>query len=265
MTAADSVFCNNCGDQIEGEPPIADDLAQRKPCPRCGSTARRVNLQASGFFGAAGGRATLTLTRKTIRKAVEKNCVLMIDYGIATVGGAWASYWTNYGLSVVLSFFVAVVTLLLGLYMLREVITITIERLPEGQSFSGDDQDMGITRLTPRLACANTRTLRNGKRYERRAKSTIVTTTLTTRNAKGAKPGTTTGTGTASAAGAKSSIQERLHWPDEKNIMQNTTTPVGTAAAATHRPHVRRAADFSSVSLLASMRTCRSSAAYRRA
>ena len=80
----------------------------------------------------AQGRATLTLTRKTIRKAVEKNCPLMIVYGIATLGFAWASYWTRDGLSVVLSFFAALVTLLLGLYMLREVITITIERLPEG-------------------------------------------------------------------------------------------------------------------------------------
>jgi hypothetical protein len=46
---ADSVFCNNCGQPIKGEPPIANDLAQRTPCPQCGSTARTLRLQATGF------------------------------------------------------------------------------------------------------------------------------------------------------------------------------------------------------------------------
>jgi hypothetical protein len=60
-TAIGGVFCTNCGTPIEGEPPIADDLAQRKPCPRCGSQARTVGLVArmqSTFVG----RATLTVT-----------------------------------------------------------------------------------------------------------------------------------------------------------------------------------------------------------
>jgi hypothetical protein len=59
-----SVFCTNCGDPIKGEPPIADDPAQREPCPRCGSIARRVNLEAAAFAGSWGG-STLTLAPKT--------------------------------------------------------------------------------------------------------------------------------------------------------------------------------------------------------
>lgn len=41
----DSVFCNNCGTAIAGEP--TDDPALRKPCPKCGSFGRTFNMKAS--------------------------------------------------------------------------------------------------------------------------------------------------------------------------------------------------------------------------
>jgi len=94
MATADNVFCSNCGDKIEGEPPDAYDLAQRKPCPRCGSVARSINLQASGF-SVAGSSAKMAL----ITRWWEKDWPLVIDFVIATLGGAITSYWTNGWLS----------------------------------------------------------------------------------------------------------------------------------------------------------------------
>jgi len=76
--------------------------------------------------------ARVTLTISVILKAVEKNCILMIDYGVATVGGIVDSYLTdNKCLSAALSIAIAVVTFFVGKHMMKEV---TKERLilPEG-------------------------------------------------------------------------------------------------------------------------------------
>lgn len=76
---------------------------------------------------------------------MEKNCPLVIIYSIATLGSAVDSYLTDHWLSVLLSLCTAVVTFFLGYSMLREVITITKEILPEGGAApiseppSGDD------------------------------------------------------------------------------------------------------------------------------
>ena len=49
----DSVFCNNCGTAIAGEP--TDDSTLRKPCPKCGSLGRRSNMKLStGVFTLTG-------------------------------------------------------------------------------------------------------------------------------------------------------------------------------------------------------------------
>jgi hypothetical protein len=56
----DSVFCKGCGT------PIEDDGEPRKPCPKCGSTARSFHaLLTGGHFSLSGGEATLTVVRKT--------------------------------------------------------------------------------------------------------------------------------------------------------------------------------------------------------
>jgi hypothetical protein len=68
-TMADSVFCNNCGEPIKGEPPITDDLAQRPPCHRCGSTARTLRLQA-GRFGFAGSASTNPYPGVSIKRLI---------------------------------------------------------------------------------------------------------------------------------------------------------------------------------------------------
>jgi ribosomal protein L32 len=45
MTAADNIICDNCGEPI----------TPGAPCPRCGSTSGRANLQASSVASARGG------------------------------------------------------------------------------------------------------------------------------------------------------------------------------------------------------------------
>jgi hypothetical protein len=58
---ANSVFCKNCGAPITGES-LSGDPAERKPCPHCGSLARRFELQASaGRYSLEGGSATLVV------------------------------------------------------------------------------------------------------------------------------------------------------------------------------------------------------------
>jgi hypothetical protein len=66
-----------------------------------------------------------TLTHSVTRKVVKKNWRMLIAYFVITVGGIIASYFTSGWLSVGLSTGVAVITFLVGLRIVREVITIT--------------------------------------------------------------------------------------------------------------------------------------------
>jgi hypothetical protein len=45
VVAALPVFCGQCGEAIFGEPPSGDPT-QRRPCPKCGSTARAFSVTA---------------------------------------------------------------------------------------------------------------------------------------------------------------------------------------------------------------------------
>jgi hypothetical protein len=82
---SNEVTCGECGELIEGEPPIPDDPAQRKPCPRCGSKARKqgisARLQAASF-------ATGTITAipyAEILLAKSQELISRGDFNIATV------------------------------------------------------------------------------------------------------------------------------------------------------------------------------------
>lgn len=81
------VFCQDCGVPIEGEPPTADDPAQRPPCARCGSKARRFDLPAATVsIAMTVGSATLTVTPyedTLLSKAQE--LIKAGNYDIATV------------------------------------------------------------------------------------------------------------------------------------------------------------------------------------
>jgi hypothetical protein len=76
-------------------------------------------------FAVTGHDLETKLTRSVILKAVKKEWPLVVNYGVATLGGIVDSYLTKGLLSVVLSIFVAVVTGFIGFHMMREVITIT--------------------------------------------------------------------------------------------------------------------------------------------
>jgi hypothetical protein len=58
-----------------------------------------------------------------IQRVVKKNCILMINYGVATVGGIVDSYLIdNTCLSAALSIAVAVGTFFIGKHMMKEVL-----------------------------------------------------------------------------------------------------------------------------------------------
>ena len=84
-TMSNEVTCGECGELIEGEPPIPDDPAQRKPCPRCGSTSRKqgisARLQTASF---ATGTITVIPYAETLL-AKSQELISSGDFNIATV------------------------------------------------------------------------------------------------------------------------------------------------------------------------------------
>jgi hypothetical protein len=78
------VTCES-GELIEGEPPIPEDLAQRKPCPRCGSKARRLGMSARGQgVGFAAATITVIPYAETLL-AKSQELISRGDFNIATV------------------------------------------------------------------------------------------------------------------------------------------------------------------------------------
>jgi hypothetical protein len=84
-TDTGGVICTNCGAPIEGEPPIADDPARRKPCPQCGSTDRTVGLAAT-LKSSFSASVTLTVTpySETLL-AKSKDLIAKGEFSIAVV------------------------------------------------------------------------------------------------------------------------------------------------------------------------------------
>jgi uncharacterized membrane protein YfcA len=68
-----------------------------------------------------------TLTRSIVVRVTKRNWLLLSFYGLITIAGIIASYFTNQWISVAVSFAFAVITFLIGLYMLIQVVTITSE------------------------------------------------------------------------------------------------------------------------------------------
>jgi hypothetical protein len=86
---ADSVFCNNCGEPIKEEPPVAGDPAQCAPCPKCGSTSRRIKMpEATGIITMLASSGTPTLTLSGLEDALLTRAQELIatgDFMIAVV------------------------------------------------------------------------------------------------------------------------------------------------------------------------------------
>jgi hypothetical protein len=84
----------------------------------------RLNAE-SGSFRVTGSDAQL---RHVMREAVwKKNWPLIVSYAGMTVVGVIASYFVSGWISVTVSAFVALATFGVGLRMLQEVITTTVE------------------------------------------------------------------------------------------------------------------------------------------
>jgi hypothetical protein len=69
--------------------------------------------------------AEVELTHTVFRKAWERDWRWISLYVVITLGGIGASYFTSQWTSVALSSAVALATLLIGLFMARQVLTIT--------------------------------------------------------------------------------------------------------------------------------------------
>ncbi len=89
---ADSIFCNNCGTTITSEP-LGGELAQRKPCPQCGSIARRFSLQVeTGHVSLVGGSVTLTvITYPETLLTAAQSLIASGEFSIAVVVAHMAS------------------------------------------------------------------------------------------------------------------------------------------------------------------------------
>ena len=76
----DDTSCNNCGTPITSEPPNGDPV-QRKPCPQCGSMARRFSLHAEpGNLSLGGINAGLVVVPYSER-VLRKSCVFFTSDG----------------------------------------------------------------------------------------------------------------------------------------------------------------------------------------
>src|ERR1700730_10866338 len=86
---ADSVFCQNCGELIKGEPPIADHPSQRPPCPKCSSTLRRIHhhLVANDIttLPASVGTPTLLSRSEDMLLTKAQELITTGDFSIAVV------------------------------------------------------------------------------------------------------------------------------------------------------------------------------------
>lgn len=83
---ADNILCNNCGILITEEPPSGDP-AERKPCPQCGSKARRFSLHAEiGGYSLVGGGVTLdVITYPEALLTTTQDLIARGEFSIAVV------------------------------------------------------------------------------------------------------------------------------------------------------------------------------------
>ena len=81
---------------------------------------------ATGSYTLTGHDTKVELTRTVIREVWKGNWGWISAYGVVTLCGIGASYFTNYWCSVAVSGAVALITLVIGLVMAGKVITMVI-------------------------------------------------------------------------------------------------------------------------------------------
>ncbi len=82
MTSSESSICGECGEKIEE--PRGGDPVQRKPCPRCGSTSRRVKSLTTVQIEAVSGvhaQATVQTEVTTYPRTLLTVAPRLIDEG----------------------------------------------------------------------------------------------------------------------------------------------------------------------------------------
>jgi hypothetical protein len=84
-TESGGVFCANCKAPIEGEPPIPDDPAQRKPCSECGSTARMIGLASTAKISSTVTATATIIPYSETLLAKTKEFIARGDFSIAVV------------------------------------------------------------------------------------------------------------------------------------------------------------------------------------
>ena len=82
--SASNPSCSVCGTPIEDELP-GGDSANRKPCPKCGSTARTIALQATATVTVTGTAQLTVVTYPEVLLKTSKDLLRQNQYGISIV------------------------------------------------------------------------------------------------------------------------------------------------------------------------------------
>jgi len=78
------VFCNNCGSPIEGEL-LSGDPAQQKPCPKCGSMARTLDVIVKDQIGAGDSATAKVIPYAEILLSTARDLIDRGDCSLAVV------------------------------------------------------------------------------------------------------------------------------------------------------------------------------------
>jgi hypothetical protein len=81
---ADSVSCGQCGEPITGESPGLD-VAQRKPCPKCGSTSRSYGVESSMTASSSASVQATVITYPQKLLTLARRLIDEGEYAIAVV------------------------------------------------------------------------------------------------------------------------------------------------------------------------------------
>lgn len=114
---SNGMICGQCHEPITDEPPNLD-LAQRKPCPKCGSTTRMLPGQIE-----IKGEGNLTVGKTTVIKtSLKRNWWLILLYVAIEVSGAGIGAFLNGWGSFFFALFIAALTDIIGIYTVVRVV-----------------------------------------------------------------------------------------------------------------------------------------------
>ncbi len=83
-TPGNGIACANCGEPIHGESPSGEP-AQRKPCPKCGSTARSFSVQVEVRLSVSGTAQADVITYPQTLLSTAQGLIDQGQFSIAVV------------------------------------------------------------------------------------------------------------------------------------------------------------------------------------